>query len=110
MPCRSFCVFRCPLRDGQRAWNTALSHVIRSLILFCAIDGDPGGAVIRPGDNWKKSSYSETNACVEVAFRASVRVRDSKQSSPTFVEFSTPAWRFFVGACQAEPSLRRRVD
>ncbi|MFI6655155.1 DUF397 domain-containing protein [Streptomyces sp. NPDC050523] len=69
------------------------------------LTGNGGGAVIRPADRWKKSSYSEQGACVEVAWRDVVRVRDSKQSSPPEVEFAAGAWSRFVEALQTHSSL-----
>ncbi|MFD5818862.1 DUF397 domain-containing protein [Streptomyces sp. NPDC127038] len=61
--------------------------------------------MIRPSGHWKKSSYSESGACVEVVWRGAVRVRDSKGSSPAAVEFSAPVWRRFIVALQAGSSL-----
>lgn len=62
--------------------------------------------MIRPSDHWKKSSYSEQVACVEVAWRDVVRVRDSKQSSPPpVVGFAAGAWSRFVKALQTDSSL-----
>ncbi|MFI6564097.1 DUF397 domain-containing protein [Streptomyces sp. NPDC050534] len=69
------------------------------------LTGNGGGAVIRPADHWKKSSYSEQGACVEVAWRGVVRVRDSKQSSPPVAEFAAGAWSRFVKALQTDSSL-----
>ncbi|MEU4168997.1 DUF397 domain-containing protein [Streptomyces sp. NPDC026665] len=61
--------------------------------------------MIRPSERWKKSSYSESGACVEVAWRGTVWVRDSKRSSPAIVEFSAPVWGRFVAALQRASSL-----
>jgi hypothetical protein len=46
---------------------------------------------------WRKSSYSDspTSDCVEVAFEAEVRVRDSKNTSP-LLQFGAHAWREFL--------------
>ncbi|MFF3446886.1 DUF397 domain-containing protein [Streptomyces sp. NPDC002667] len=61
--------------------------------------------MIRPSEHWKKSSYSEGGACVEVAWRGTVRVRDSTRSSPAAVEFSAPVWRCFVATLRTGSSL-----
>ena len=50
------------------------------------------------GAKWKKSSYSQSGSCVEVAFvDGAIAVRDSRdRSGPTLVY--TPAeWEAFIG-------------
>ncbi|WP_282793952.1 DUF397 domain-containing protein [Streptomyces sp. CC224B] len=48
------------------------------------------------GSQWRKSSYSEPNACVEVDLSTSPRVRDSRNTSAGHLQFSIPAWRCFI--------------
>jgi hypothetical protein len=47
--------------------------------------------------DWRKSSYSGANACVEVARPdAAVYVRDSKDLSGPSLQFSREAWTSFL--------------
>jgi hypothetical protein len=49
---------------------------------------------------WRKSSYTEADNCVEVAFSAAeVAVRDSKQRTGPTLEFGPDEWRSFLGNC-----------
>ncbi len=53
---------------------------------------DKGGSI------WRKSSYCNNSACVEVAcVKDYVLVRDSKDLSGPILKFSVPEWRAFVG-------------
>ncbi|MCP2168829.1 protein of unknown function (DUF397) [Goodfellowiella coeruleoviolacea] len=52
---------------------------------------------------WRKSSYSEKENCVEVAFGpAAVAVRDSKNVDGPVLGFSAANWRAFLAAAVAE--------
>ncbi|MGH7869738.1 MAG: DUF397 domain-containing protein, partial [Candidatus Dormibacteraceae bacterium] len=47
--------------------------------------------------SWRKSSYSASGDCVEVAFSGgSVWVRDSKQGRSPTLEFPASQWRAFL--------------
>jgi hypothetical protein len=47
---------------------------------------------------WRKSSRSSTNACVEVAFvDAQVAVRDSKHKDQAVLLFTPREWEAFLG-------------
>ena len=47
--------------------------------------------------SWRKSTASGTGECVEVAVSSeSVLVRDSKQSFPNILKFTSCEWRVFV--------------
>ncbi|MFE9771394.1 DUF397 domain-containing protein [Streptomyces sp. NPDC005931] len=50
--------------------------------------------------NWIKSSHSddEGGACVEVAVRSAVHIRDSKNRTGPELHVSAPAWSAFVAA------------
>jgi hypothetical protein len=51
------------------------------------------------GAKWRKSSYSGSNACVEVAFlEGGVAVRDSKDRRGPVLRFTTDEWAEFVVA------------
>jgi len=46
---------------------------------------------------WRKSSWSHNNGCVEVAFiQSKVAVRDSKNPNGPVLEFSTLEWAAFL--------------
>ena len=50
-----------------------------------------------PAPAWRKSSYCEAGACVEVAAAAgAVLVRDSKVSEGAILSFSTVSWQAFA--------------
>jgi hypothetical protein len=54
------------------------------------------------GLEWRKSSFCEANACVEVATAIeSVFVRDSKVAGGPVLQFSDAAWRTFAIALRA---------
>jgi Domain of unknown function (DUF397) len=47
---------------------------------------------------WRKSTRSSTNACVEVAFvDAQVAVRDSKHKDGAILLFTPVEWEAFIG-------------
>lgn len=47
---------------------------------------------------WRKSTHSSTNACVEVAFvDAQVAVRDSKNKDGVILLFTPVEWKAFLG-------------
>ena len=65
---------------------------------------------------WFKSSYSdnEGGACVEVAFSATIHVRDSKVSAGPELQIGAPAWAAFLFAnglpprrCELPPAMRQ---
>jgi hypothetical protein len=46
---------------------------------------------------WRKSSYSTSNECIEVAFATTdVAVRDSKQPTGPQLKFSPDQWLAFI--------------
>lgn len=48
---------------------------------------------------WKTSSYTNNENCVEVQMLESVvRVRDTKDRTRRPIEISRPAWRAFINA------------
>ena len=50
-----------------------------------------------PGLRWRKSTFSEQNACVEVAFAGSAaRVRNSRNTAGEMLAFSWPVWAGFL--------------
>ena len=54
---------------------------------------------------WRKSTYSENNGCVEVAFieDGGVAVRDSKNRSGSVLVFEPHEWTAFLrGVCAGE--------
>lgn len=54
-----------------------------------------------PAMAWRKSSYSESGNCVEVAFvRKSVFVRDSKDPDGPVLSLSYSEWASFLAALQ----------
>jgi Domain of unknown function (DUF397) len=58
--------------------------------------------------DWRKSTYSTANGCVEVAFVESrVAVRDSKWADSPVLLFSGAAWEEFVGVRDREFDLER---
>jgi len=53
------------------------------------------------GAEWRKSSQSGSNACVEVAFvEGRVAVRDSKDRGGPVLGFTAHEWAEFVGAAR----------
>jgi hypothetical protein len=58
---------------------------------------------------WRKSSRSGSNGCVEVAFvEGQVAVRDSKDRSGPVLLFTAHEWEAFIGgAREGEFELRR---
>jgi hypothetical protein len=51
--------------------------------------------------NWRKSSRSGSNGCVEVAFvEGKVAVRDSKDRSGPVLLFSSGEWEAFIAAAR----------
>jgi hypothetical protein len=54
------------------------------------------------GAAWRKSSRSESNGCVEVAFlNGQVAVRDSKDRGGPMLRFSHNEWETFLGGVRA---------
>lgn len=52
--------------------------------------------------SWRKSTASATGECVEVAVSSeSVLVRDSKQSLPNVLKFTSGEWLVFVSGVRA---------
>jgi len=52
--------------------------------------------------NWRKSTFSGANECVEVAFDGrSVMVRDSKNTGDLPLTFRIDAWRIFLARVKA---------
>jgi hypothetical protein len=51
---------------------------------------------------WFKSSFSDDEGgdCVEVAFAATIHVRDSKVPASPELHVAAPAWKAFVSAVQ----------
>jgi hypothetical protein len=48
-------------------------------------------------DEWRKSSWSQMNGCVEVAFlEGGVAVRDSKDRRGPVLRFTTDEWAAFL--------------
>ncbi|MER5381715.1 DUF397 domain-containing protein [Streptomyces sp. NPDC002688] len=52
--------------------------------------------VSRPDSVWKKSSYSGTSNCVEVAIAETVLIRDSGGFRVPSIECGPGAWRCFI--------------
>jgi hypothetical protein len=51
---------------------------------------------------WRKSTFSGTNGCVEVAFvQGQVAVRDSKQRGGPVLVFTAHEWRAFLSGVRA---------
>lgn len=51
---------------------------------------------------WRKSTFSGTNGCVEVAFvQGQVAVRDSKQRGGPVLMFTTHEWEAFLSGARA---------
>jgi hypothetical protein len=51
--------------------------------------------------NWRKSSRSGNNGCVEVAFlEGKVAVRDSKDPGGPVLLYSPPEWAAFIAAAR----------
>ncbi|WP_308215992.1 DUF397 domain-containing protein [Pseudonocardia humida] len=49
------------------------------------------------GSGWRKSSYSDTDNCVEVKLLLGhALVRDSKNRRAVVLDFSVPEWRAFL--------------
>jgi Domain of unknown function (DUF397) len=52
--------------------------------------------------SWRKSSWSSTNGCVEVAFvQGQVAVRDSKNRTGPVLLFTAPEWQAFLHGVRA---------
>jgi hypothetical protein len=69
--------------------------------MLCAMDAADEGInmdeIDKGGSIWRKSSYCNNSACVEVAcVKDYVLVRDSKDLSGPILKFSVPEWRAFV--------------
>ena len=48
---------------------------------------------------WRKSSFSESGNCVEIADnKTAILVRDTKNRDRTMLSFSCIAWEDFIGA------------
>jgi hypothetical protein len=63
----------------------------------CSMRGDGDCA------RWNKSSYCESQLCVEVAWRGGgVLVRDSVRSDDRLLSFSAACWTRFVDAVKAD--------
>lgn len=63
---------------------------------------------------WRKSTYSNANGCVEVAFvDTGVAVRDSKNPTGPVLMFHRHEWEAFVGGARAGqfelPARRNRI-
>lgn len=54
--------------------------------------------------DWRKSSYSATNGCVEVAHAAldAILVRDSKARNVGHLTFTRAEWRTFIVRVRAD--------
>lgn len=51
------------------------------------------------GANWRKSTWSGPDGCVEVAFvEGGVAVRDSKDRGGPVLQFTVQEWEAFIGA------------
>ncbi|MFF3207686.1 DUF397 domain-containing protein [Streptomyces sp. NPDC002962] len=96
-----FCCFSAFLAQRTTCLDLCLARPEVFAHTSRAVYGEPGGVVVRPGDHWKKSSYSESGACVEVAFRDALLIRDSKHPPQPGIRFTAAAWCSFVGAVQA---------
>jgi len=59
------------------------------------------------GLNWRKSTYSGLNGCIEIAFvDGHVAIRDSKSKRGPVLLFTASEWRaFLAGACDGEFDL-----
>ena len=56
-----------------------------------------------PEPDWMRSSFCDTNSCVEVAFVGdSVAMRDSKDSNGPILRFSQIQWTEFLDARKRE--------
>jgi hypothetical protein len=54
------------------------------------------------GAAWRKSSRSESNGCVEIAFlNGQIAVRDSKDRSGPMLRFSHNEWEAFLAGVRA---------
>jgi hypothetical protein len=59
---------------------------------------DLSGAVDSPRAGWYKSSLSNSNGCVEVAFvDGQIAVRDSKDRKGPILRFTPTEWEAFLG-------------
>ncbi|MEU4686581.1 DUF397 domain-containing protein [Streptomyces xinghaiensis] len=57
---------------------------------------------------WRKSSFSEENVCVEVAWNGGqAMVRDSKRLLGPVLCFSPAGWQAFIGHIVAAPAPAR---
>jgi hypothetical protein len=55
------------------------------------------GVTVGLSADWRKSSFSDTNGCVEVALlNGRVAVRDSKDRNGPVLEFEPSAWAAFL--------------
>jgi hypothetical protein len=63
------------------------------------VDGDQRLSLNRGDRNWKTSSYSDKEACVEVSVEiAEVLVRNSRDRSRPALAFQSTAWVAFTDA------------
>ncbi|WP_327722821.1 DUF397 domain-containing protein (plasmid) [Streptomyces sp. NBC_00490] len=62
--------------------------------------------MVEPENPWRKSSHSESGACIEVVMGHRSMVRDSKDPGLGFLTFSGSAWIQFVGSVRNRPVPR----
>jgi hypothetical protein len=63
-------------------------------------------SIDRTAVTWRKSSFSESGNCIEVAAQdRSVLIRDSKNPEKGMLAVSSLAWRTFIQAIQRDPSI-----
>lgn len=53
--------------------------------------------------SFRKSSYSQTSNCVEVAKNGAAYVRDSKDNKSPILSFSADSWTSFINAVPTSP-------
>ena len=60
---------------------------------------DGSGRLDPVGEQWRKSSFSMSDSCVEVGLLAGrhIGVRDSKASAGSYLRFPPRAWTEFLG-------------
>ncbi|WP_203905040.1 DUF397 domain-containing protein [Virgisporangium aliadipatigenens] len=67
--------------------------------------------MVRPGLNWRKSSYSASSNCIEIAFSDdTVLVRDSKDKDGGILDFTPAQWISFVRAAGAGEFSRKPAE
>ncbi|MFB6573166.1 DUF397 domain-containing protein [Streptomyces noursei] len=66
--------------------------------LLSTISNDWEGKAMAEMSNWRTSSYTKTNDCVEVADNGPdrVRVRDTKDRERAMLHFTPGSWACFV--------------